>query len=49
VSLIFGNIAEEDILMRKELEEMVQQHPGRVKVCISFVKFTLSIMLKKTS
>ncbi|KAF5827986.1 hypothetical protein DUNSADRAFT_18392 [Dunaliella salina] len=32
VSLIFGNIAEEDILLRKELDSLAQAHPGQLKV-----------------
>jgi hypothetical protein len=29
---VFGNLSEEDILLRRELEELEQQHPGRFKV-----------------
>eukprot|EP00983_Pelagomonas_calceolata_P022768 717011-Pelagomonas_calceolata.AAC.1 len=32
VSLIFGNIAEEDILLRKELDSLAQAHPHQLKV-----------------
>ncbi|KIZ01915.1 hypothetical protein MNEG_6047 [Monoraphidium neglectum] len=32
VSVVFGNLSEEDILLRRELEELEQQHPGRFKV-----------------
>lgn len=31
-SLIFANVTEEDILIRKELEELCEQNPGRFKV-----------------
>ena len=32
VSLIFGNISEEDILLRKELDALVAAHGDRLKV-----------------
>ncbi|KAG1681583.1 hypothetical protein FOA52_014091 [Chlamydomonas sp. UWO 241] len=32
VSLIYGSITEEDILLRKELDVLAQAHPGRFKV-----------------
>ncbi|KAI8470669.1 MAG: NADH-cytochrome b5 reductase [Monoraphidium minutum] len=31
ISLVFGNLSEDDILLRKELDELEQQHPGRFK------------------
>ena len=32
MSLIFCNVTEEDILLRKELEGLIQSHPHRVKI-----------------
>mmetsp|Transcript_738 Transcript_738/g.2013 ORF Transcript_738/g.2013 Transcript_738/m.2013 type:complete len:292 (-) Transcript_738:43-918(-) len=32
VSVVFGNITEEDILLRTELDNLVKQYPNRVKV-----------------
>lgn len=32
ISLVFGNLSEEDILLRQELDELAQQHPDRFKV-----------------
>ena len=32
VSLIFGNISEEDIILRKELDALAAAHEGRFKV-----------------
>jgi hypothetical protein len=32
VSLLFGNLTEEDILLRGELDNLVAAHPGKLKV-----------------
>ena len=32
VSLIFGNLTEEDILLRAELEQLAKEHPARFKL-----------------
>jgi cytochrome-b5 reductase len=32
ISLIFANIAEEDILLRTELEALAREHPGRLNL-----------------
>ena len=32
VSLVFGNVTEEDILLRTELEDMAKKHPDRIKL-----------------
>jgi cytochrome-b5 reductase len=32
ISLLFGNLTAEDILIRQELEELAAAHPGRFKV-----------------
>lgn len=32
LALLFANQTEDDILLRKELDDLAQQHPGRFKV-----------------
>lgn len=32
LSLVFGNVSEDDILLRAELEDLAAAHPGRFKV-----------------
>lgn len=32
LSLVFGNVSEDDILLRAELDDLAQQHPDRLKV-----------------
>ncbi len=33
VSLVYGNLTVDDILLRKELDELQAKHPDQLKVC----------------